>query len=72
MDFGRLEHQGPLAWYGGIIPGGEGGCMLAVDRAGVLSGENPQGSVMETPQRILCLLPARAVPDGRCPGENLR
>lgn len=71
MDFGRLEHQGPLAWYGAIIPGGTGGCLLAVDRAGVPPGENPQGSVMETPQRILCLLPIDVVPDGRCPGENL-
>ena len=72
MDWGRLEHQGPLAWYGATVPGGTGGCMLSVDRAGgVAPGENPQGSVLEEPQRITCLLPIDAGPDGRCPGENL-
>lgn len=73
LDWGRLEHQGPLSWYGAIVPGGTGGCMLAVDRAGgVPSGVSPEGSVLEEPQRIVCLLPLDVVPDGRCPGENLR
>ena len=72
LDYGRLQHQGPLSWYGGIVPGGTGGCMLAVDRAGpVRFGENPQGTVLEEHQRVLCLLPTDAVPDGRCPGESL-
>ena len=72
LDWGRLEHQGPLSWYGAIVPGGTGGCMLAVDRAGVPPGVSPEGAVLEEPQRIVCLLPVNAVPDGRGPGENLQ
>ena len=50
MDWGWLEHEGPLAWYAAIVVGGTGGCVLAVDRPGGLaSGDNPQGSVMEEP-----------------------
>lgn len=72
LDYGRLTHQGPLSWYGGIVPGGTGGCLLAVDRAGpVLPGENPQGTVLEENQRILCLLPVNAFPEGACPGEAI-
>ena len=69
MDWGRLEHQGPLAWYGAIVVGGTGGCTLAVDRAG--GRPDAQGSVLEERQRIVCLLPTDVGPDGRCPGENL-
>jgi hypothetical protein len=69
MDWGRLEHQGPLSWYGAIVAGGTGGCFLAVDRPG---GHDAQGTVMDQQQRIVCLLPTDVGPDGRCPGENLR
>ncbi len=71
MDWARLEHQGPLSWYGAIVPGGTGGCTLAVDGGTDVDGKPPQGSVMEQNQRIVCLLPMRVGPDGRCPGENL-
>lgn len=66
MDWGRLEHQGQLRWYGAISPGGTGGCALAI------GGEiDREGSVMETDQQIICLLPIDSIPDGKCPGENL-
>ncbi len=72
MDWGRLEHQGPLSWYGAIVAGGTGGCILSVDRVGgVPLGVSPEGSVIEEHQRIVCLLPTDAIPDGKCPGENL-
>ena len=72
MDWGRLEHQGPVRWYGAMVIGGTGGCTLAVDGGTDIDGKPPQASVMEQNQRIVCLLPLNAVPDGRCPGETLR
>ena len=72
MDWGRLEHQGPVRWYGAMVIGGTGGCTLAVDARTDVDGKPPQASVMEQNQRIVCLLPLNAVPDGRCPGESLR
>ena len=72
LDWGRMEHQGPLSWYGAMIPGGTGGCTLAVDGGTDVDGKPPQGSVMEQNQRVVCLLPLGAGPDGRCPGVNLR
>ena len=71
MDWGRLEHQGPLAWYGAMVPGGTGGCTLDIEGGTGVDGTFPQGSVMEENQRVVCLLPTDIGPDGRCPGENL-
>ena len=72
MDWGRLEHQGPVPWYVARVIGGTGGCTLTVDSAAGVDGKPPQASVMEENQRIVRLLPLDAVPDGRCPGERLR
>ena len=71
MDWGRLEHQGQLRWYGAGTLGGTGGCILDIEGGTALDGKPPQGSVMLPTQRIVCLLPTDAGPDGRCPGENL-
>ena len=71
LDWGRLEHQGPVRWYGAMVIGGTGGCTLDVEGGVGVDGKPPQASVLEPDQRIVCLLPVDAVPDGRCPGENL-
>ena len=71
LDWGRLEHQGPVRWYGAMVIGGTGGCTLDVEGGVGVDGKPPQASVLESGQRIVCLLPVDAVPDGRCPGENL-
>ena len=71
MDWGGLEHQGQLRWYGAGTLGGTGGCILDIEGGTGLDGKPPQGSVMLPTQRIVCLLPTDVGPDGRCPGENL-
>ena len=71
MDYGRLEHQGQLRWYGGMVPGGTGGCTVNHRNGTAVQGKPPQGTVIAEDQQILCLLPLDAGPDGRCPGENL-
>ena len=71
MDYGRLEHQGQLRWYGAMVPGGTGGCTVNHRTGAPVQGKPPQGTVIAEDQQILCLLPLDAGPDGRCPGENL-
>ncbi len=67
----RVWQQGQLRWYGAMTLGGTGGCILDIEGGTGLDGKPPQGSVMLPTQRIICLLPVDAGPDGRCPGENL-
>ena len=68
LDYGWLEHQGQLRWYGAMVPGGTGGCTLLVDQRAY---PDVEGRVTESNQQILCLLPVDVGPDGKCPGENL-
>ena len=71
MDWGALEHQGQVRWYGAGTLGGTGGCILDIEGGTALDNKPPQGSVMLPTQRIVCLLPTDVGPDGKCPGENL-
>ena len=71
MDWGGLEHQGQVRWYGAGTLGGTGGCILDIEGGTALDNKPPQGSVMLPTQRIVCLLPTDVGPDGKCPGENL-
>ncbi len=71
MDYGRLEHQGQLSWYGAMVPGGTGGCTVNHRTGTGVQGKPPEGSVIAEDQQIFCLLPLDVGPDGRCPGENL-
>ena len=72
MDWGRLEHQGQVRWYGAMVVGGTGGCTLLVDGRALDRGIQPQGTVMAAGQTVMCLLPTTATIRGACAGESLR
>ena len=72
MDWGRLEHQGQVRWYGAMVVGGTGGCTLLVNGRALDRSIQPQGAVMATGQTVMCLLPTTATIRGACPGESLR
>ena len=66
MDWGRLEHQGQVRWYGAMVVGGTGGCTLLVDGRALDRGIQPQGTVMAAGRTVMCLLPTTATIRGAC------
>ena len=74
MDWGRVDYEGPIRFFGGGGVGGKGGCVLGLPRGPLdtIDIMEPGGGtdVMSPDQTIFCMLPtdaAIAKPSGTCP-----